>query len=140
MIRYRADTEKWAPIAVECAVRGWPEVDADGQTQFENTHFDTENEARIKLLSEANAVVSIETREVKRLRAKLVNAEKHLVDAVLIRASLCVGKRDPVNECPGPDCKLCNGEACDLCGAGKTGFHGRCEHDVLQRHQEPPHA
>lgn len=41
--------------------------------------------------------------------------------------------------CPGPDCPMCNGEACDLCGAGcSSGFpERRCEHDVDERHEKP---
>jgi len=44
-------------------------------------------------------------------------------------------------ECPGEDCPMCNGEACNLCGAGCWGGMGfgttkpRCEHDVIERHK-----
>lgn len=42
-------------------------------------------------------------------------------------------------ECPGPDCPFCNGEACALCGpylAEDVLLERRppCEHDVLDRH------
>lgn len=48
------------------------------------------------------------------------------------------GKSAP--ECPGPDCPMCSGEACNLCGAGSWwsepgGTDGRCDHDVMQRHE-----
>jgi len=42
--------------------------------------------------------------------------------------------------CPGPDCMMCNGEACALCGAGchnNDPDRPPCEHDVIQRHTEP---
>ena len=41
-------------------------------------------------------------------------------------------------ECPGPDCLLCKGEACDACGAGcwnNDPDRPPCEHDVYERHQ-----
>jgi hypothetical protein len=42
-------------------------------------------------------------------------------------------------ECPGPDCLMCNGEACNLCGAGcwNNRPDKRCEHAVDERHREP---
>ena len=41
--------------------------------------------------------------------------------------------------CPGPDCLMCNGEACALCGAGCSNTDPErpvCEHDVIERHTE----
>jgi hypothetical protein len=45
-------------------------------------------------------------------------------------------------ECPGPDCLMCNGEACNKCGAGCWEHRipparPPCEHDVDERHEEP---
>lgn len=40
-------------------------------------------------------------------------------------------------ECPGQDCAMCSGEACWLCGAGCWSHEKNCEHDVLQRHEQP---
>lgn len=40
-------------------------------------------------------------------------------------------------ECPGPDCWMCNGQACALCGAGCWDSSVTdCEHDVIERHTE----
>lgn len=39
--------------------------------------------------------------------------------------------------CPGPDCWMCSGEACLLCGAGLRSNAPRCEHDVTERHTDP---
>ena len=41
--------------------------------------------------------------------------------------------------CPGEDCLMCNGEACAKCGAGThtDPFRPLCEHDVIERHEEP---
>jgi hypothetical protein len=47
----------------------------------------------------------------------------------------------PVNAlpaCPGPDCLMCNGSACNKCGAGCWGPSDPehpCEHDVIERHE-----
>jgi len=47
--------------------------------------------------------------------------------------------------CPSEDCRMCTGEACNLCGAGCWDGAPRlgddparppCEHDVLERHQD----
>lgn len=38
------------------------------------------------------------------------------------------------------DCMMCSGEACNFCGAGcwnNDPDRPRCEHDVLERHEEP---
>lgn len=41
------------------------------------------------------------------------------------------------NECPGPECPMCNGEMCNKCGAGcwSGPMHDSCEHDVTERHE-----
>lgn len=48
---------------------------------------------------------------------------------------------NPDVECPGPDCWLCNGQACALCGAGSSRHNPfvdpPCEHDCIERHTEP---
>lgn len=39
-------------------------------------------------------------------------------------------------KCPGPDCMMCNGEACNKCGAGCWNNRERnCTHDVAERHE-----
>ena len=60
---------------------------------------------------------------------------------MLLRAVVRTLPPIPLTECPGPDCPMCNGEMCDLCGAGcwrKIGEGPICEHDVYDRHREPP--
>jgi hypothetical protein len=43
-------------------------------------------------------------------------------------------------ECPGEYCKMCNGEACNLCGAGcwanPITMAEPCEHSVDERHED----
>lgn len=54
---------------------------------------------------------------------------------------LSAANRDP--ECPGPECMMCSGEACNLCGAGCWDYDGTlrngapCEHDSAERHMDP---
>lgn len=41
-------------------------------------------------------------------------------------------------ECPGSDCMMCSGEACNLCGAGCWNNRAvNCEHDTEERHRAP---
>ena len=40
------------------------------------------------------------------------------------------------DECPGPDCPMCNGEMCRKCGAGCWSGQKNCEHDVVERHEK----
>ena len=53
-----------------------------------------------------------------------------------------LGRRaaDPHPACPGPDCPMCNGEVCNLCGAGtslRSSNEPDCEHDTAERHMAP---
>lgn len=59
------------PIQVECDVVGFPNVDADGETQFVNSHFDTEAEAWEKGKSETLAWISLVGSEIERLEGVL---------------------------------------------------------------------
>jgi len=34
-------------------------------------------------------------------------------------------------------CRICANEFCNKCGAGYSGFTGRCEHGSLERHEYP---
>lgn len=39
--------------------------------------------------------------------------------------------------CPGEDCPMCANEACRKCGAGCWSRRTDCEHDVVERHEDP---
>lgn len=45
-----------------------------------------------------------------------------------------------VTGCWDEDCMMCSGEACNLCGAGCWSNRRDCEHDVMERHEEPSSA
>jgi len=65
-------------------------------------------------------------------------APEHIIDPASSPAfQRAMTEEEPT--CPGPDCPMCNGEACALCGAGTRDRSGEpdCEHDVEQRHTEP---
>lgn len=81
---FRIDYPIPMPVGVECAVRGYPNYDADGKQQYENTHFDTEEECWNKLEVEAKAGVSLDARSVKQIRSQLHGAEQALVESALV--------------------------------------------------------
>ncbi len=59
MRRWKCNEAARCVVAVECAEVGYPHKDADGFTQFDNTHFDSEADAWCRLLSEFAAGVSL---------------------------------------------------------------------------------
>lgn len=83
MKRWRMDYPTTRPVAVECEKKGYPNPDADGRTQYENTHFDTEKACAEKLLAEAKAAVSITAARIRDIRSLLVDTEKDLVERTL---------------------------------------------------------
>ena len=81
MIVYKVGKTK--PIAVECENFGYPNVDADGETMYENSHFKTEDEAWQAVLSLSNAFIETDTRNVKEKRKMLTEAEQQLVNSAI---------------------------------------------------------
>lgn len=71
--RYKLGIDQ-IPVAVECASVGHPYVDADGDTQFYNTHFDTEEEAWKKGEAECLAAISLIGADIEQLQAALRRA------------------------------------------------------------------
>ena len=95
MIRYRADHfETPRPVAVECEVRGYPNLDADGEKQYDNTHFDDEESCWECLLSNADAAVAIACNNIAELNIKLEEAKNKLVTMTMFRNSVISGKRE----------------------------------------------
>lgn len=88
---YKVDTSK---LEVRCVSGGpWPEVDSEGNTCFDNTHFGTIGEALEKLRAECDAWLSLNFRERGRLLARLVEIQEEdkRARAGLLRALQALG-------------------------------------------------
>lgn len=59
------------PVAVECPQVGWPHMDASGEQQYDNTHFDTEAEAWEIGMDNHLAGISLLGGEIERLEDML---------------------------------------------------------------------
>lgn len=97
MIRYVADPEDSRVVwAVECAERGYPHKDAEGKTQYDNTHFDTLEEARARARTEADAIVFHAAQTLLQARAALRKAEARAAEAALVaaRTTAAIGGED----------------------------------------------
>jgi len=79
MIRYREGAT--SVTAVECEKVGYPHKDADGETQYDNTHFDTESEAWAAVMSGREAHVSAAGSAVKSAERQLALANEGAVEA-----------------------------------------------------------
>ena len=78
---YRADTTLLTVVRVECPDgTKYPADDADGETIYDNTHFPTESEAWRRLMSEAQAGVSLAGSRVKDARSRLLDANQYAAD------------------------------------------------------------
>lgn len=67
-------------VAVECERRGYPNRTADGETQFDNTFFDSEVEAWKALLRETEAGMSLDTSARARARSEFERLTTELAD------------------------------------------------------------
>lgn len=80
MIRWKVDYENLGePKAVECAQVGWPHLDADGDKQFDNSHFDTERQAWVSTLREARAGLRLDERDLQSAKEMLRMAETRVL-------------------------------------------------------------
>ncbi len=86
MKRWTYSYEQASVFSVECELHGFPHDDEHGNTQFENTHFDTESEAWERLLREAQAGISLGERSRVRAREELDRVTRALADAAEILA------------------------------------------------------
>lgn len=83
--RYRVDVDDpRIIIEVECSESGYPHKDADGHTQYDNTHFDSIDEAKTKAIVEAQAWVSLAGRDVINARLGLRRAEEKAANAAAV--------------------------------------------------------
>ena len=65
---------------MECEKVGYPNLDSEGSTQYENSHFATIEEAWEQIVISVKAGVSLVGRDVARQRESLQKAEKQAGD------------------------------------------------------------
>lgn len=98
VIRYRR--EQTGIAAVECAEVGYPHDDADGFVQYENSHYDTPEEAWTGLLAERSAHVSLAGHRVAEAKRALLKAQEYAGDAAELFAE-ATRNRDSGAVCGG---------------------------------------
>jgi hypothetical protein len=91
VIRYKRVEDKPYPVAVECEKRGYPHPDADGATQFENTHFDTEAEAWQCVLDNATAWHSMAVHGLREAEQRVQHRLEELGTAAKHFDDVCTG-------------------------------------------------
>ncbi len=107
---------------VQCETPGHPNRDVNGDTMYANTHYPSERMARIARRRTLAACLSLDTREVARLRAELAKFEKRVVDTVLLQ-------RETEEEFEAA--KLMPPPRCECRGYGQGAFTcGRCLEDA----------
>lgn len=77
------------PTRVWCPKVGFPHVDADGRTQFDNTHFDSELDAWENGQRSVDVGVSLAERDVRSCREALARAERILAERTREREAFC---------------------------------------------------
>ncbi len=80
MIRFKYDFKNATIKAVECEIAGYRAKDADGDTQYANTHFNSPAEAWDELEREIVAALSLGTGEREQTRDHLAEVTARLAD------------------------------------------------------------
>lgn len=83
MKRFKYDSATRNVVAVECQDVGHPNRDADGETQFNNTHFDTEEPCWDHALTDCRAGVRLATRRLQEASRALQVAKDDLATETL---------------------------------------------------------
>lgn len=86
--KYDEATATASLIEVECPNGRWPAVDADGETVFDNSHFNTREEAFAHRLHDAECVARFRAGQINELRQRLRDGEKRAADAVVYLAAV----------------------------------------------------
>lgn len=109
VIRFYVGSDVSAPEPVECERAGWPNHDAKGRKQFDNSHFATRAEAWERLEADGLARVSLLNRAVVDLTQKRAEEVERLVAAVArneeIRAGVGAFRKDPPCSKQAPCCE-----------------------------------
>lgn len=85
-VRFRIDRDK--VVAVGCDRRGYPFTDAEGLTQYENTHFDAADAAWDLLLRNSSHELRAANQMVEAAKDRLRRAEFELVRAAKLSATI----------------------------------------------------
>jgi hypothetical protein len=72
------------PIRQEVEKAGFPNLDAEGETQYENTHFSDEATAWDALVRELDAGLRMDTKIVKQIIEDLQKAKDSLTETALL--------------------------------------------------------
>lgn len=72
------------PIAQEVEKVGYPNLDADGETQYENTHFEDLGKAWDALVLELDAGVKFSTKDVISAQDSLTKSQKRLSEYAIL--------------------------------------------------------
>ncbi len=80
---WRADTELWEAVEVECPNGGYPGKDAEGIKIFDNTHFETEAAAWKRLEDEAAAGLSLDIRAMRHCESALAGAKERVIESAV---------------------------------------------------------
>lgn len=79
--RARPSEDGPAPVRVWCEKPGYPHPDADGVTQYDNHHFDTEDAAWARLRDDVRAHVRWAGTRVEEAKRALAEAQANAGDA-----------------------------------------------------------
>lgn len=81
---YYADCFNGDVVPVECKVVGYPNVDADGQTDYDTTHFATEADAWQRVIADIEARNIRAAYYYRSVLSRVDNAKTKLADVELL--------------------------------------------------------
>lgn len=90
-VMWRADTDEWRAIQVVCPDGLYPHSDIDGKKIYENTHFETPEQAWRCLSDECNAWLQLTINRLNNLEKRIETTRAEVVEAS--KAVVVVRKR-----------------------------------------------
>lgn len=92
-LRWKLNEDTNIPQPVECSQIGHPYVDAEGDTQYDNTHFDDEDTAWRRGHDEILARLSLIGGDVRRAREELARVQRDAADAAVVLEEFLKARR-----------------------------------------------
>lgn len=86
------------PIRQEVEKSGFPNLDADGQTQYNNTHFSDERAAWDALITKLEAGLSLDTKKVQRQISELEKLKDNLTKTAIMLQEAKEGRNAFMNK------------------------------------------